>query len=731
MLKVECKRHFCLYTLFFLIVLCGGSERVYGAQLFVNEDWQYQEDDDGDFLETTRQSYSANLEQQMTEILTLRQTFRYGKDWEEHELHRETKTGNAGLTLKNDLFFLNLDGSYNETSRDDSDDLIATTWESALESGWKKNFVPDLRTSFGQTRERDDREPHRQDEIRSFSDSVFEWDLKEFLVYYNYRWNNRESNVTNADETSDQHLARFETNQVFWNNRIRMSFTQQYSLENDDRGGIAAGDIIVVNVAETLAGLDDTPEDGTLAIFNGLNNNILDDTDALGALSATANKPWLDPPAGVGPLNMAVRVNSQAVDRLRIYTPVDLSPSGINEEANINGWEIYTSNDGVNWNQVITPFTVQSYDTVTRSYRIVFTDVLIATYIKVVVNYSGIDDRVTFSEMDALFNLASVPASVTPSNIETQRTNYKTDLGLGLQITRSTDFRYNGLYEKEIVDDNYSGTAERLQEDLSHSGTFTWRPSPFLSTSLRGNQYWQKEEVEQVREFQSMSRSYGVDIDGEPLETVAMSLGITFTDTYRDQLNGDFVTAELVKTTETSQYNFETTARLYPDLESRFDITFTETERLDSNLETEVLNSSLTLTARLHPDLTTIVTGGYTEQRTSTETNDIYTGQCNLNWRPSDLFSLNVTGQQSWSDADQDSRSLSTSILSEPTPKTDLRLIYSLSEAAGTTIEAGSAILRWDLATYLFLEGTGDYQKSEADTVFRVGLRANLRFSTY
>lgn len=161
-------------------------------------------------------------------------------------------------------------------------------------------------------------------------------------------------------------------------------------------------------ITESSSDLDTTPEEGALSP-----NPLLKDRDTLtNAFSSVEGfaAPWVN-------LNIGIRINSVAVDRLYLYTSNNVVYHGDNNPFSsaydegfiadarprpstaFTDWGIYTSDDGLNWTCLSEEIEF-SYDYPTNCFELKFPR-LKSNYIKIVVSYLDNSDAIYFTEIEA------------------------------------------------------------------------------------------------------------------------------------------------------------------------------------------------------------------------------------------------------------------------------------------------------------------------------------------
>lgn len=663
-----------------------------GADQALNARWQHQSSQDADTIDEYTLSYTLELSQDITEVMTFQESFRYSRQWEEDD---ETEMIDPSLrfTVNNDLFVFGLLGAASEQRSDIAVDRSRRNWEATWNSNWDRRFWPKVRASYGRDYSYDGENPRKQDFEGERASAGLDWDLELFKVYYNVNRSHNNDNVTQGEDTLTSHLARLETSGTFFDNRLNFTFSQQYSLsQTDSSTAVGPGGFALIRepVSEALSGRDNTPLVNTAGELTSKGQLIDGD---LGTAVADVFTNGLDIP----PLNLAFRMNLREVDLLYLYTEMDAS--AVSGAFSLN---LYSSSNGLDYQlvRVATPFT---YNSLERRFEIPVAS-LRQQWLKLVITASPIQ-RVDFTEIQAFDQVFSSGAFVARSD---KTVNNLTDLSLGYRFSPTLDLTYNlGLeYGKYSAETDYTRS--------NQLGQVRWVPGEYLTASLGVNE--NREDVQGQPE--TLNRSYSLRLSSPPVPTVDLNFGLSHSERYEDGT---------LKTTsqDTGLY---ASAALYPDLDANLDMTYGQTQQEESGEKTSHHGSRLALTARLVPRLTADFNTDYrkTSGTSETETMD---STLTLNWRVSDLLSLLAVGTKQWEDWRSSGESILLQASVAPTETTQFSLNYLHSTGTESTDRLG-ATGNWTIGPHLLLQANASYIVQGEEKDWQLGTQLTARFAT-
>ena len=257
----------------FTLVLCSFLYVVLSVQIALsapftfNGNWQTLTTQDDGYKELYLQTYNLNFSQNITEAMSLNESFRYTRNWEEEGGIRELFNPSLGFFIVNDLFRFDLNGNAIKNRNSEGANLTTSSWQGVWSSAWQKGMWPRIQIDFGQTFSEDDESPALLDIRNDEWGSNVYWDFDLARLVYNYDRRETTNNANNSDNTIRTNFARLDTGGVFWDNRLDVSLSQQFSNNRRDFSIQAppSGTVLVpLGIAQVATGIDDTPEDSIL-----------------------------------------------------------------------------------------------------------------------------------------------------------------------------------------------------------------------------------------------------------------------------------------------------------------------------------------------------------------------------------------------------------------------------------------------------------------------------------
>lgn len=625
-------------------------------------------------------SYTFDIKQELTEAMFLQEAFRYNRIWRGPE-EREEIDPSMRFAIKNDLFLLDLFGAASEQQNSLLTDRSQLMWEATWASSWQERFLPKLRASYGRNFNKDDASPHLQDTDETRGSMGMDWDLELFKTHYNFNRSHENDDATLGETTSTTHFARLDSSRRFFDNRLSLTFSQQYSAsQTDSSTAVGPGGFALVkqNIAQVMTGHDDKPltsDPGKLG-----SNSLMADGN-LEVVTGIYTDGFDNPP-----LNIAIRVDLREINQIYLYTQKDIG-------AVVAGsfiMDLYGSINGTDYQRIRenVPFI---YNSLKKRFELMLNGVT-SRWLKLVVTSSPLQ-RVDFTEIEAYVRVVSSEPFVfrrdkTLSNISTLNMGYKFSSALGMTYNLSFE---NGNYSSDI---NY-----RKQ---NHIGEVRWALGEYLTSALGFSQ-----NMEAIKGLpNTLDRVYSLRLSYPPVPSVDMNWSLSKTERYLEK--------SLFSTTyETGLY---TSASIYPDLNANFEVTCGQTKYENtkslvllygplytySGTTTSTYGTRLTMTARLMPRLTADLTADYQniDGAIDTETLD---NKLTLNWRVSDILSFLTTLGKKWEGWRNAEESFLTQITLAPTDNTQFSISYYVASglhAASRYAVSGS----WAIGPHLTLQ---------------------------
>lgn len=696
--------HFSRPVLVYLALQCGLLSRplpVLASLVGLDASWRISEtgqDSGQDNISSFGQRYHAHWNPRVTRAISLDTNMNYSRTWTSGSGVHETLSPTANFLVRNDLFQAELSGLVNQTTNPQSQKQTDQTWEASLSSNWQYDWWPTLSITFGQNRLSDDETIHLVDNDRTWTELTAGWGRNGFDSYYSYYQQERNDSVEHSTYNEKKHFGRLEYQRMLFDDRGQFSISQQITRSTTDFSATAAAGQTVnisLTLSQGLAGVDDTPEDGSLPGNPGL----IDGNTSTTAFTIVPNVV----------ANLGLGTDYQRVDLLHVYT-TELDATAVAQAADLR-WDLYTSDDGTTWQRVlINPTT--SYNQAENRYE-VETGGVQAVYIKLVVTAWPATADIPITEIHAFRTVTSTGNEVVDSQ---RQTKYLTDLNFRFDPTIDTRFTYS------LVWDNSDFNTGNDRTRLFQSASFSWQYSTYFTPTLTFN----NTDTINSQTIDTTQRSYGLNIRSAPLETLDTSLSITRNENYQ----------EGTRLSSNHTITLLTSAILYPDLESTLDINLSFNKNEESKTETEE-NFSVrwSLTARLRSTLTADLVTEYSGNSLdwSGLTDDTASGgkaTLNINYRPSDLVSFQINGAQGYGNQATDSQSLlfDSKFSLVRTRKTQVTVGYRTSWTQEDTQHSFNSNLSWNISRYLTLQSIAYYRLTDEENSWAINARLTARF---
>ncbi len=581
--------------------------------------WGYQDTDSAAHEFNQHYGVDFNKSFEVTELMRFDTGMRYNRD-RQPGATREDFSPSLAYNISNEIFMFNISGNANEERNSNTSNSRHTSWSANLNSAWvAAGLRPAVRSVFSRSRSLDDLAPHNLDSDNNNSGISLSWDGHPMKVFYAY--NRQESNnyAVGSRNRSDAHLVRIETGGGFWNNRGRVTFSQQYNYTkniNDSKVDEVTNSALVRRNMAGYSGLVDPAAAVSLGLNNLLINGDTSDT------AVTVNDP-ADPIR----LSIGVRADSQKVDVLYLYTDTVLT-SVVSSQFS---WSLYYSNDNTNW--VLARAVSSVYDTANKRFVLDISGYQ-RNFLRVVAVNDPTATAVNFSEIEVYEKVSAAPGSTTARLISKQN-NWTTNAGLSLRLRDNLTLTSNLSYESN----NYSSGSD--QQITRLNGGLSWEP--YSAVTLRLNGSLHSTAVTDTPTYET--RTYSLTLSSALLPTVDTTLGVTMSD-YLE--GGD-------KVSRSYNYNLHMSAALYHDLDASLNASYARNENKREQSSTNTKSTGLLFTARLIPGLTANLSGNYAKSSSSRAVID---SGIELHWRLSDLLSLNSSYHQAWADENSSSAAL-------------------------------------------------------------------------
>ncbi len=688
---------FCrvFFSCLFLLAVPAHAEIV-----GLDASWQVNEigrDSEENNLSSFHQRYHLQWNPRITRAIFLDTNMDYSRNWTSGSGYREIISPMADLQVRNDLFTAELNGLVTRTNNSEARDQDSHSWEAVLSSNWDYLYWPSLSLLFGNNRITDGEVVHVTDNDRSWSEFVAQWAAHDVELYYSYYLQNRTDYAEQSSTDERTHFGRLDYNRAFFGNRVQLGFSQQVTrstTEFDAHVGEGGAAKVAVGLSRAMAGIDNTPDQGTLPANPALIDGNRQDRAFVIGLHEVAN--------------IAVKTDFQVVDLLYVYTTV-LDPLLVGDATSLR-WDLYSSDDGLQWHrEVVNPATTYNRDE--NRYE-VNTGGLQSIYLKLVVTGWPPALSIPVTEIVA-YRLQS--GSGGRVNDYQHYTKYVSDLNLRYDPTRNTRLTYS------LVWDNSDYNTGNDRHRLFQTGSIRWLYNRyFIPTFTINDTTTTNSEL-----VDTIQRSYALVIQSTPVPTLESSLGITRNENYEDD--------ELINTNHT--INFLNSATLYPNLETTLDLSVIFNNNREYDTTNQAMSVRWTLTGRLR---STLIADLIAEYGTNTLdfaeliNNEDAGGRTtlNINWRPSDLVSVLVNGSQGYGDKWINYRSflLDAKFSVVRTAKTQVILGYRANATHDETIQNFSYNWSWNISSYLTLQSIASYMLTEEENIWAVNARLTARF---
>ncbi|MEJ2200966.1 MAG: hypothetical protein P8X63_08135 [Desulfuromonadaceae bacterium] len=617
-----------------------------------------------DTVSSFSQSYNLGFHKQLSSMMNFTSSVRYNDSKTSGGNDSSSVNPSATFNLRNDFFFLSLNGAQSRTENAGSIPLTNKTWGANFYS--QIEDWPGLRLTYNQSSTQDEQSEHEQDTKSSSFGMSLDYALAGFDLLYDLRKSKSEDLVADTTSNTLNNYAQLKYGNNFFHNRVSLSFSQQYSSSQTKTSSPAASDGTFVQPITILTG----------SAFSGV-----DATPLLGSLPA--NPQLIDGNRGTSAgleigqnlidyQSLGFQVNYQLVSRIQVYLNRLLTVS----EQGLWQWQLYRSSNNTTWTLVNQPLAV-SFTTVSGR-TMVTLDIPIQVetdYLKVRISpaSSATLFAVYVTEVEA-GELRTTEASRILS--KSKFISHQTQLSVTYRPAPAWSTGYSLRRILNLPDSGMDST------QTSHSVNVSYAPNRYLSLALGANDTSNQYKGADT----TRTRSYSLAFNSSPMDVLDFSLGHTRTYNYR---GGE-------KTGQGDVINGNLTAELFPDLSLGFFPSWSRHRSFDSGSKTTAYGYSLTSTARLSPRLTLTASWDYNSTKTTTAEDSAESGKstskqfgATLSYRPSDVLLLNM--------GEQDTQRYSGSIT-------------------------------WSICPSLTLQGTGGYQMADSGDIWNFTTNLNANF---
>ena len=626
-------------------------------------DWRYWEASDTENRLT--QMYSLSFSSQATRAISFGSTLRYTRT-DQGSHRQELFTPTAFLGLRNDYFNLNFSATDTERRDSETPNMSTRSWDLNLNSSYYKK-VGNVRLYYGSSTQQDDSSP------RKIDTSANHWGLsldKEWYgvnIFYDYRGSHSEDRVENSKSDTGSHFIKGEyTNS--WH-KLTYNLAQQVSYSTTKWQGELQGGKALYKISVSVEWQPSVPTNGK--DFND----------------------WIDQVKNATPdqnLGIIIDLNGEAIDKIEFYYDSDpLSPKAIPSDVK---WDIYSSNNKINWTQIANDVSLPY----------VFSSTLSVRYLKLIPRNTSATDPLEVNNPEfRVYRYLSGPT------YKRKVKAYRTDLSFIYDFTENISLSYYFSYDKTSPDYG-SG-----MKDIVHTVAASWWVNKYFQPRLNFTRSTSETEGQPETTVNTLSTT----VISEIYETLTVSSSYTHS---LSQEGGE-------NQARSDNLTISTTARLYPDLDLRWDVTGSKTHNYQTNSDTKGLSSRINIIARIKPTLTinSIYDYNRTESSTGTTNTENYV-MLDANWRLSDYMLLRGTESIRWSGGEKLLNS-TYSVWLGLTPKVQLNFQYSGSRNSNTT-DQFSSFFSWRISQYLSFKSTYSWTKDKSGKKWSLMLNLTLTF---
>ncbi|WP_157627868.1 hypothetical protein [Thermodesulfatator autotrophicus] len=518
---------------------------------------------------------------------------------------------------------------------------------------FSSSYIKDInsRIYFGSSKQEDKMTPHLINQKSDYWGLNLSKDFKNLDIYYDYRSSQGEDYVLKSVTNNYSHLVRLNYTGVF--NNLSYSFGQQFNYTKTKwQGELIAGKAnFPINISVEWY-IDDNPSSWDGKNLEDFNDSNDDDY-------------------------VIIDLGTEEIGLMEFYYDTinwTAIPSDIK-------WDIYYSNDKITWDSLVTdvslPFDFSTLGTLNFSK---------ARYLKLVPK--------TFSDLEfkspQFLAYKYVLSSQYTSSLKTYRTSLALSYNFLENITSSYSFSLN-LAEPTPGPDS---------KDYIHSISVSWIPNKFFQPTASASKTKNIKDNQPDLTIDNISFSVFSDI----LPTLNISFGYTYTNVKEDD----------IKKVTNDNFNVSTFAKIYPDLDFRWDISIGRSKNFENNLTSKTLSSRINTIARLKPAITTTITYQYDYNDNDISSTTTHNFSFDFSWTISEYCSFH--GSESIKIIERETSINSFySLWFLLTSKTQINFQYS-SSRNGTTSDQFSSFLSWKISKYLSFKANYNWLKTDDDT---------------
>lgn len=658
-----------------LLLLVVATPALAGDPFGLTGNWSYRESGgDTGSASIFSQGYTLNYNKELSQFIAVNGAVRYNDNQPSVGGSNDSLNPSLSFDLRNDLFFVNLGASRSQNNRENAPssytDTLGGTFYT-LNRDW-----PVARLFFSTSDHSDDSRPHLKDSESLTLGGSVEYELAGLGILYDFRNSITDDHVGASKSENIEHLVHLKYTRSFFQDRLTLAASQQYQNNetiSEISPGLGGEFLLPVTSLAAFSGADDTPAFGVLP-----SNPSLIDGDEI-------SPAGVDIATTIVAQNMAVQINFQPVNRLRIFLDQQLTAT----LQSLLDWELWQSADGSTWTQIsgIRPTVYQ----LENAQTVVVIDLLApvnSRFLKAVSRIGLVSATpVLVTEMEVGETQTSTASRVT---IRSRLINYQTEFNANYRPGEKWQIGYNMRLNQNDQDRGTSST------QLNQSVNVGYFPTERLSYSFGVSENYDRIDGSEERN----TRNYAVSVSSALLSTLNLSLGYTRIETANEG------------STDTSSDNINVVinAILFPDLTASLSNNWSRAQNHDGS-EVTSFGVVLNAYARMSPRFDLNLTASYVESDNSgvaetAETEDAATRySLNATYRPSDILLLSSSFNRD-EESDQNVISGTTTILA--TRQIQTIFGYSLAFGAEESQQFNNT-WSWLLTRQISLQANGNY----------------------
>ena len=692
-----CHSRSLLVSLLATVLLCLGFNVPAEAvdPFGFSTSWNYRENG-GDVGASSQfsESYNLTYSKELSAAMMFAGAVRYSANHPSAGRDSSSLNPTLSLDLRNDLFSLNLNASESQTTQDGNPTRTDDSWGFNLNSqieNW-----PSLRLYFNQTTATDDSKPAQTDNDLTTVGASIDYSFKQFDLLYDVRATQGSDSVDNSEYDSLDQTAQISYAEDFYQGRVAVSASQQYQRsENNSESRVGAGNPFFVEVTtfEGLFAVDNTPLTGSLVSKTDLVDRDLNSSTGIDLFSTTDSQ------------NLGVWVNQQTVTRLQVIMVDDQLSTTLSGLQPFITWKVFSSpvnNATSNWTPVPDKGVLYTEENGRTVVVIDFVSSVTRPYLKVVSDVALTAATPLFvSELQAReARIAS--ADIVKLSRETR--SMQTQFSTSVRITDAWSLSYS-LRRAETQQD----VGDSLQFSHSLSSSYELNEKVGFVIGVSEN----RDEADNSPDRRN--RSYFASMSARPLPTLNVSLGYTRTETESDD-GQDSLSDSLSSVLNVS---------IYPDLTASLAANWSQSEELDTGVESNSYGLSLNTTAYFTPRVDMNTNLSYTKSESSAGESDPTTSYgFTLGYRPSDMLLLNFAYDGVVEDGSSSFSGNSSWLWSK---KLQSQFGFSF-DFGDETSQQYNALLSWLISRNLSLQTSGNYQMAEVGDGWNFNSSLNMIF---